>query len=191
MQPSDKPFQELKLAKEQIEAMRQAASLDEFEEGWKEFLRRLERVWYKATSHYSKSPKWNGWKGRFVQERKKDPLLSYLTNSRGADEHTVGEITGRDPGGIAINPAEGTGLYIEKMEINNGVINLKTPQQIRVDFIPEKMKLLPITNHGRIYDVPIEHLGSKINPKNVIEIAEIGISYYSKFLEDAEKHFVK
>lgn len=191
MQHSDKPLQELKTAQLQIDAMRQVGSLDEFEEHWKEFLRRLERVWYKATNHFSRSPKWNGWKGKYEQARKKDPLLSYLKNARGADEHTVGEISEREPGGIGINPAEGNSLYIEKMTINRGVINIQSPQKIRIAFIPAKMKLLPVTNSGRIYKVPTEHFGAKINPKNVIEIAEIAIEFYSKFLEEAEKYFVK
>jgi hypothetical protein len=191
MQYSDKPLQELKLAQSQIEEMRKSNALDQFEECWKEFLRRLERVWYKATNHYSRSPKWNGWKGKYEKARRKDPLLSYLVNARGADEHTVGEITGREPGGIGINPAEGNSLFIESLEVNNGVIKVKSPQRLRIDFIPGKVKLLPVTNYGRTYEVPNSHLGSPVDPANAIEIAEIAIRYYSKFLEGAEKYFVK
>jgi len=67
MQHSDAPYIELTKARAAIPAMREAKSLDEFEEQWKEFLGRLERVWNKAFSHFGKSPKWNGWKGKTVE----------------------------------------------------------------------------------------------------------------------------
>lgn len=48
MQHSDAPFVELERARRAAEAMRQTQSLEDLEEQWKEYLRRLERVWNKA-----------------------------------------------------------------------------------------------------------------------------------------------
>lgn len=189
MQHSKQPALELEKARIAIEAMRNAKSLDEFEDGWKEFLGRLERVWTKGINHFSKSPKWNGWKGKFEPLRRSDSLLSYLVNARGADEHTVNEIVGREPGGIGINPAEGNCLYIERMTISNGNIFIKSPQKIRVDFLPAKTTLLPVTNRGRTYPVPTEHFGSPIDPTNVIAVAEAGAQFYERFLAQAEEFF--
>lgn len=191
MEDPIKPREELEQAKKRIALMRTAKSLDEFEEHWKEFLGRLERVWYKAASHFSRSPKWNGWKGKFEQERKKDALLSYLINARGADEHTIGEITGRDPGGIGINPAVGNSMYIERLEIRNSVIDIKSPQSLRIDFFPTKLKLLPVTNRGRTYDVPQSHLGASVNAEDIPSTAESAVRYYEDFLDAAHNHFVK
>lgn len=191
MQDSDKPDQELEKARSYIDRMRQAETLEQYEEHWKEFLSKLERVWHKAYNHFSRSPKWNGWKGKYEQARKKDPLLSYLVNARHADEHTVSEITGREAGGIGFGPAEGNSLYIEKMELNNGKISIQSPHNIRISFIPGKVKLLPVTNYGRVYDVPTFHLGAPIDPSNVVAVAETAVGYYAKFLEDARAFFVK
>jgi len=191
MQDSDKPNQELEKARCNIVQMRQAETLEQFEENWKEFLSKLERVWHKAYNHLSRSPKWTGWKGKYEQARKKDPLLSYLVNARHADEHTVSEITGRESGGIGIGPAEGNGLHIERMEINNGKISIQSPQNIRISFIPGKVKLLPVKNYGRVYDVPTSHLGAPIDPSNVVAVAEAAVNYYAKFLEEARAFFVK
>lgn len=191
MQHSDAPYIELTKARAAITAMREAKSLDEFEERWKEFIGRLERVWNKAFSHFGKSPKWNGWKGKIEGLRKTDPLLSYLVNARGAEEHTVNEIVGREPGGIGINAAEGNSLYIERMEINDGNIFIQSPQRIRVDFIPARTTLLSVTNRGRIYPVPTAHLGATVDPNNVISIAEAGAQFYEGFLVEAEGFFVK
>lgn len=191
MQHSEQPSLELTKARAAVEGMRNAKALDEFEEAWKEFLGRLERVWNKGVSHFGKSPKWNGWKGQFECLRKTDPLLSYLVNARGADEHTVNEIVGREPGGIGINPAEGGSLYIEHMEINNGNIFIKSPQKIKIDFLPGRTTLLPVTNRGRVYPVPTSHLGNPLDPTNVIGVADSGAKFYEHFLVKAEEFFVK
>jgi hypothetical protein len=191
MQNSDQPSLELAKARAAVDGMRAAKTLDEFEEAWKEYLGRLERVWNKGLSHFGKSPKWNGWKGQFESLRRTDPLLSYLVNARGADEHTVNEIVGREPGGIGINPAEGNSLYIEHMEINNGNIFIKSPQKIKVDFLPARTTLLPVTNRGRVYPVPTTHLGNTVDPTNVIAVADAAAQFYEQFLVKAEEFFVK
>jgi hypothetical protein len=191
MKSSEQPRIEITKAKACIEGMHNAISLDEFEEHWKNLLHRLERVWNKTLSHYSKSPKWHGWKGKYEQLRKKDPLLSYLINARGADEHTVNEIVSRKPGGIGINPAEGNSLYIEKMTLNKGHISIKSPQRIRIDFIPAKTVLAAVVNRGRTYPAPTSNLGNTIDPTKVIDVAEMGIEFYQGFLDDVETHFVK
>ncbi|HEY8099639.1 MAG TPA: hypothetical protein VIF82_02705 [Burkholderiaceae bacterium] len=191
MQYSKQPSLELAKARAAVEAMRNAKTLDEFDESWKELLGRLERVWTKGINHFGKSPKWNGWKGKFEPLRRSDPLLSYLVNARGADEHTINEIIGRDPGGIGINAAEGNSLYIEHMEIKNGKIFIQSPQKIRIDFLPARTTLLPITNRGRTYPIPTSHLGNFVDPMNVIAVAELGVQFYECFLSQAEEFFVK
>ena len=171
--------------------MAAAVSLDEYEEHWKEFLRRLERGWSKAHAHYGKSRKWNGWQGRVDGLRRTDPLLSYLVNARGAEEHTVNDITTRHPGRIGINPAEGNSLYIERMEVNNGVVSISSPQNLRIEFTPGRMGLLPVTNRGRTYATPTSHLGNSIDPHNVSAVASMALRFYEHVLRDAEAFFVK
>lgn len=191
MQHSDLPALELEKARTAIEAMRNAKTLDEFEKNWKAYLSRIERVWAKGLSHFGKSQKWSGWQGKFKPFRRSDPLLSYLVNARGADEHTVNEIVGREPDGIGINAAEGNSLYIEHMTINNGNIYIKSPQKIRVDFIPSRTTLLPVVNRGRTYPVPTTHLGKLVDPTNVIAVAVAGAEFYERFLSEAEEFFIK
>jgi hypothetical protein len=191
MEDSLKPKEELEHAIQQISLMRNSKDLQQMEGHWKEFLGRLERVWYKAASHFSRSPKWNGWKGKFEQARKTDPLLSYLINARGAEEHTIGEIINREPGSIGINPAVGNSLFIEKMKMQNGVLSISSPHDLRIDFIPGKIRLLPVTNRGRTYDVPRSHLGDIIDPNDIPVIAELAVQFYQKFLDEARNHFVK
>lgn len=115
----------------------------------------------------------------------------HFINARGAEEHTVNEIVSRTTNAIGINPAEGKSLYIEEMSLNEGDISIKSPQKLRIEFIPAKTKLLPIINRGREYSVPNIHLGKQIDPSNVPELAELGVQFYENFLNKAEAYFVK
>jgi len=165
--------------------------LHDFEEAWKEFLRRLERIWNKTEAHFMKSQKWNGWNGKYLTLRKSDPLLCYLVNARCADEHTVAVITAKTPGSIGINPSQGDFLHIRRMTITPGKIFVDSSQPISVDFIPGKVQLLPVVNRGRKYPVPASHLGRSIESDDVLTLAELGVSFYEEVLQKADVYFVK
>ena len=77
------------------------------------------------------------------------------------------------------------------MEVNSGNIFIKSPQKIKIDFIPGKTSLLPVVNRGRTYAVPTSHLGKDIDPTNVVSVAERGIEFYETVLSQAEAFFVK
>jgi hypothetical protein len=191
MQHSDQPFIELDHVESAIHGMISAKTLDEFEEHWKTFLHRLERVWNKAQAHFGRSPKWHGWASKYERARKTDPLLSYLVHARGAEEHSVEEIVGREPGRIGINPAEGRSLHIKRMEQRDGKLLIESDQPLMIEFIPARTKLLPITNRGRQYPVPTSHLGKPCDPQAVTALARLAATYYRSALSEAEAFFVK
>jgi hypothetical protein len=191
MQHSDQPFIELERAEAAIAAMRDAGNLNDFEEHWKQYLHRVERVWNKARAHYGRSPKWLGWASKYEQARKSDPLLCYLINARGAEEHSVNEIVGREPGGVGINAAEGTSLHIKRIEQRDGKLVIESDQPLKIDFIAARTTLVPVTNRGRVYPVPSSHLGQQIDPKAVPNLAELATTYYRTALAAAEQFFVK
>jgi hypothetical protein len=190
MQHSDKPFEELARAKAAIEAMKTAKTLPELEEHWKEFLRRLERVWNKAAHHFGRSPKWNGWQGRHDTARRKDPLLAYLVNARGAEEHTITPIASSKDASIGIGAGPTGSTYIKRLSIQNGQVEWEGEGSLAITFHAAEFKLLPVVNRGRTYDPPRVHQGRAVNPANALEIAAAGIVYYETFLSDAEAAFV-
>jgi hypothetical protein len=170
--------------------MEQSSTLDVLEYLWKEYLTHLERVWYKAQAHYRKSPKWPNWRQKYEKERKNDPLLSYLRTARGKHEHTLEEITSQDTGSIQIAAgATGTGT-VKNIAINNGVLSADvTSGTISIIFDPAKVRILPLVYRGRNYEVPKTHLGSALDPDNVIDLAKKGAEYYERFLNEAEEYF--
>lgn len=180
---------ELAKARQFVDRMRYAQDADAFEAEWKAYLNALERVWSKAEAQMKPWPKFQGWtyRGKVMGLRSSDELLAYLRNARGADEHSIADLMGRTGGGIGINPAHGNSLYIKRMEINNGVITIDSPQTIRVTYFREHAKLIPIVNRGKTYPPPQSHLGNLVNPADIISIAQAGIRFYEGFLDVAEK----
>lgn len=193
MQHSDKPSQELDLAKELVRQMEEAKTLVDLEAYWKRYLHHLDRVWNKAEAHFSRSPKWSGWHGKFAQPRKKDPLLLYLNKARDADEHSITDITEKRPGGWSLDAATpGGDLYIKKLIIGAAgqIEHLDAGTPFKLNVTASEVRLLPVTNRGRTYDPPTEHLGKAISPNNLIDLANKGVSFYGEFLLAAEKFFV-
>jgi hypothetical protein len=191
MTPFPKVTEELEKARAALEEMRKTYDLLSYEEAWKLFLSRLERVWNKLCNHLSKSPKYKNWLviDHVKQLRENDPLLSYLRYARGADEHTIEEITERQSRGIGINPATGNELHIEHLTIANGKISIKSKHPLKISFIPEKIKLKSVTNRNGTYNPPKTHLGDPINSIEPISIAEAGLIFYEDLIKRAEEYF--
>ena len=192
MQNSPAPRLELDKALKSIVAMESAPCLDDFEEAWKSYLFRLERCFNKAQAHFKKSPKWDAWWGKYKKLRTTDDLLAYLINARGAEEHSVEDIAGRQGGGIGINPVDGDSVYIESITTDGaGNLIIRSPQALKIEFVPDRMTLLPVRNRGRDYLVPSTHLGAKIDANDVCGVAKLAHGFYSEFLSAAEEYFVK
>ncbi|MFI4928842.1 MAG: hypothetical protein ACHP83_01290 [Burkholderiales bacterium] len=199
MQPSEAPRKEIGRAREAVIAMRTSQSLVDFDEHWKQFLHRIERVWNKIQAHFGRSPKWGNWVARFEKERRQDPLLSYLCNARGAEEHTTAEVTGREPAGVGIALADGVGVqpdgsvHIEDLTISTtaGRIEVQSAQPLKITFHPERVRMEPVTNRGRLYPMPTAHLGSHIDPNDLPAVAELALKYYESVLSQAEAFFVR
>lgn len=191
MQPSPHIHLELQKCAELLEALEKAASTQEFEELWQRFLGNLERVWNKCLNHFGKSPKWNGWKGRFERERRIDPLLSYLSNARGAHEHTVADITTSQPASIGIGAGPNGSVHIKHLSIGPNGITGDWAGDLAITFIPGKVDPIAVTNRGRIYQVPDSHIGQKLPDKTVLTLGRYGLNYYVNLVAAAEKHFVK
>ncbi|MPW35841.1 hypothetical protein [Vibrio sp. B1Z05] len=193
MQPIDKPWEQLQKAESYIEKMSSAENLEDYEDHWKDFLHNLERAWNKLVSHLKRTPKYEGWveRGRTEKLRRQDQLLSYLVNARGAEEHSIADITSKESGGIGINPAIGNSLHINKLEMKDGQIHIDSDQPLKIEFFPGKVTLLPIENRGRSYGVPTSHLGRGIEGSNPVELAKHGVEFYRSYFKKAEQHFVK
>lgn len=193
MKPLVHARKELRSAQRALESMRRASSLDELEEAWIAYLRHLERTWNKAQAQLKGSSKFQGWtyRGRTEALRKNDPLLAYLRNARGCDEHGIDPIAEKRHGGIGIDAAEGNRLHIRKLEMINGTIRIASPNKLKITIDPGQFRLVPVINRGVTYPVPTSHLESNLTGTDPISLGELGLKFYSEFLDEAEAEFVK
>lgn len=192
MQPSDKPRQELRLAQDLVGRLKEASSLVELEEYWRQYLRHLDRVWNKAEAHFSKSPRWNGWQGQYLKQRSKDPLICYLVQARNVEEHAIEEITEKQASSFSVNPAvRGQEVTMSfRTDANGEVINFRSDAPVQIQFSPSRVVLLPVVNRGRTYQPPTSHMGALVDPNDLTALATKGAQFYEEFLCAAEKFFV-
>jgi hypothetical protein len=153
----------------------------------------LNRAYNKSTAELRTRSKFQGWpeRGRVEGLRRSDPLLSYLVNARGADEHGIAQITNSVPGGIGINPAVANFMHIEHMEIRNNQIYVRSPQQLRVDVRPPRIVLVPIVNNARTYPVPSSHEGMALLNSDPATIGELACGFYQRYFDMAETEIFK
>ncbi|MBI6118332.1 hypothetical protein [Salegentibacter maritimus] len=176
---------ELKKAKDSLEKMKEIKLKDdknlltEFESNWVDFLINLEKIWKKSELECQEIPQFQPWQGKYKRERKKDPLLRYLKNARDADQHSIQPIT-EEKGYEAkiISPLEGA-IYTEGDII-----------EIKAEFKEPRIETNKFNNRGVVYQPPEKHLDHYLtNPKDPIELAELGIKYYEEYLSQIREKF--
>jgi hypothetical protein len=142
-----------------------------FEASWREFLRKIERVWSKAQAGMHDRPGWKRFEVEIEDLRKNDPLLRYLRHARNADEHSIQDVTGDWD-------AKARATQI-------------TSNSIKVEWEVWDRPLLPVTNRGVTYEPPREHLGQPLSDrlkKGVAEpivMADLALGFYKSVLNRA------
>lgn len=165
----------------------QPIDADAYEAAWFEFLGAIERIWYKFLSQTKHHPKRHSWIGIWESERKKEPLLSFLSKSRGAEEHSHIEVVGRGPDIREITKVNGPMHY---KDVNGTLVPaIVDGESYTIHYDPKSVQLKAIKYRGQAYDVPKEHLGKKILYPTPIVLAELGIAFYTRFINDAEAYF--
>lgn len=194
MQPNEKSREHLRRASEHALALARSDNVIEIEKHWKEFLHSIERCWNKALAHYSRSPKWSGWQGKYLKAREQDPLLAYARRARDADEHNIEEITEKTLGEtsiVAIDPAQPV-MFSGRIGPEGVTPHFEHPNSNwTMHATPASIQLLPVVNRGKLYPVPTSHLGKPLTNGHPAALALLIIAYYEAFLTEADAFFVK
>lgn len=170
--------------------MQSAQGSQQLAEAWKLFLYRVNRCRNKMYAQYKDCKQSGKWKSDYEKLHKSDELLRYIVNARGAEEHTVQEIYEVTPGGIGIKPAVGNSMTIDHLVAVNGrLLEFKSREPVRVEFVPEKLVPSPITNRGVLYTVPTSHLGKTLKSSDIISLAEATIEFYENMSREAQEFF--
>lgn len=184
---------ELRAARRAIEAMSSSDSMDKFESEWREFLTCLEKVWTKVerTCQPHRNT-FQPWQGQFQALRKKDMLLRYLKQARDADNHSIQDMTEIKPEVTILDFVNPNGGHIHHMEIRNGKVVAYQGDPMVQKTTPQHPVAVPVQNNGIWFNPPTSHLGKAILNLHPITLAELGIAFYSNFVEQVEgKFFIK
>ena len=188
--PLKHPRLELAAAAKAIAGMRNAKSMDEFETDWRSYLNAIEKLWQKVErccQHIRGT--FEPWQGTYNRLRKKDMLLRYLKQARDADNHSIQDVTKIQPGRRAYRFANPRGGYIKHMEIRNGEVVHYEGDPMLVEETPPHPVAVPVKNSGEWFNPPTSHLEQPVPNQHPLLLAELGLKFYSGYLDEVEKKF--
>lgn len=182
---------ELDEAEREISAMKGAASMDDLERHWKEFLGRLVRVWYKTQASLKGDPRYHSCPTvtRMNLARKEDELIKYLHMARHTEEHTVNPVVRRKPGSLTINGVGPSNfLYLRSAEIRNGkLVHLDAPLGARVETTPPRLDPEALLNKYGTFAVPTVHQGRPLESPSIFLMADLGLRFYRDAFAELEE----
>ncbi len=184
---------ELSNAQACLDRMIAAEELYDITLEWESFLGAIERVWQKTeySSVQSQNSRYQPWRGKFVGERKKDPLLRYMKNARDAAHHTIEDYSPEiTPASQSIGiGSSGGSVYIEKLHMSSGVITeYSGSHPLEYSYRPESIRAVRVKNKSKWYNVPQKHLGVKIDDDHPITLASLTLVYYMNFVKGCEDY---
>ena len=111
------------------------------------------------------------------KDRKENVVLSYLTQSRNAKEHTIRPVTNVKPEAWTLS-VNGPFAYIDHLEVRNGKIIKYKGSPADITITGPEIELIPVSCRGSTYDVPLrtDATGLKMKP---LELIDYGIFYYN------------
>jgi hypothetical protein len=161
-----------------------ATHLAEIERHWSAFLVAAGRVYTKLEQGAKAHPRSYAWWSQKVNERRQDPLLSYLWHARNADEHTLGAVTHKDPG--YARPVEPTAQ--ERAQFEKEMVGFPHPFAVLgvVEAQFPHVKLLDVVDRGVIYKVPHVHKGGSIANPHPNNVGLLALKYLEETIQEAE-----
>lgn len=183
---------ELVAAQRAIERMGQASSLEDLEDEWKAYLTAIEKCWIKverACQHIRN--KFQPWQGQYANERRKDPLLKYLKHARNSDHHSIQENMDKKAASSSMYVEGGPGVtHIERLEIKDGqLVEYRGNKPLVIENLPNRVELLPVKDGSKWYNPPSQHKGAKLVWPAPLDVAQLGLEYYTKYVSEAEEKF--
>ena len=180
-----------------IEAMKQTRSFSEFRENWETFLFRIEKAWQATEKTLRSKRAFGPWFKPYAKLRKKDPLLVYLRQARNAVMHSVSPTVDKQLK-LAVVDKSGRGFTVKSIasQLEKGVLTIDIESHdilvdVEAKLVPTDAEAVRFKNRGKWYNPPWMHLDVRIADLHPVYLAELGLSFYKAFVEEAEHKFCK
>jgi hypothetical protein len=186
----DKAYKRLQKASACIESIKTSKSFSEFETAWTDLLISMNAIHTALEQGAKTNPQSRQWYGGKKNDRRNDPLLSYLHQARNADEHGIEPIANLKHGGVKISKG-GQPRFILKTVINHGKekLELHPLEGPGIEIIPSRVELVPVRDDRfkNVFNPPTEHLGSILPDISPFAIATIGFKYHEELVQAASR----
>ena len=179
----------LRRARNSIASYNRATNFDEAHDAWTNFLVAASGIYAKLEQGSKGNNKSTDWFNKKKNERKNDPMLQYLHQARNADEHGGLSRVARNDLAEGFNK---TLKFNERLPVMVQSLSGdgKTPegQPMEAVIAGPSARLVEVTNFGRMYAPPAEHLGKPLPyglafPDAVMQAA---IVYLEALIAEAE-----
>jgi hypothetical protein len=152
---------------EQENRLQRATSFREVEDAWLLMLNFHDQIWQKLNHAPETGPE-KGWLDREYGAKRKDPLLIYAQEARGANHHGIERVVDRGPGLIRI---VGPGAHERLMP-------------------GEVLRLVPVKNRGREFPVPDWHGEIPMGERSINRVAQM-LEMASRALVQMAEHIAQ
>lgn len=162
---------------------------------WEAFLTSIDIV-RTALADFSKTNKLhNSWYSKHGAIIKSDELLIYVRNARNDKQHKSTKVPSTNPVALSAKNKSGKPLNIKAIEITHEgdtlTYNIISNGKIDVADLDAEITRCraiaePIVNLGKLYRVPLSHLGEKLDYKELNFLADKTLNYYNCLFETAK-----
>ncbi len=182
-------------AAEALRAMEAARDRNECEDGWTRFVDSLEEFWHRfyqeGKEKFDEFPGWVKDRNTLIEA---DPLLNYLRNARHQNQHGRLSLTWNSPR-LRIGSPGFNGHIGDVRIFQDGTYSVdadRTPGSLHAPVLsiePGDPSIPPVTNRGKLFSPPTEHLGELIGSTHPLAIGNRGWNWYNNAFCDAIEEF--
>lgn len=183
-----------RVAEKAISDFAKCQNFDAFDDCWYTFLTAAKNIYTVLEQGAKSSAQSKQWFGAKAAERRNDPLLQYVYQSRNDDEHGLERVTERVPGKLMIGkkmPGSSGSMSVSLKTGRHGeVVDFKATahdgKPIIIEEILPHVKLIKVTTRGVTFSPPQEHKGAPLADTSPVFVAKLSLDYLSSLIKEAE-----
>lgn len=151
---------------------------------WIDYLAAAHVVFSKLEQGVKGNPAAYAWFGARLQDRRTDPLLSYLHHARNAQDHGIPGSVRKQRMGLRAESPETKLVRDPSGRVTSVVHPVGVPISVKV--VPPHLSLEPVRDRGTLFQPPTAHFGVALPEVSPATVARAGLAYLSWMIGQAE-----
>lgn len=173
-----------------LAALQAAKTFEDYEVQYELLLHDIQLIWNKTLNTLKVHPRKSSLLSKYRAERESDDLLTYVGAARNCQEHTIADVSRREPGSVFIVTQDGRIEQFDPDALKGpGAVHVGSPV---VTMLAISSRAVPIAvtdqRFGKVYNPPATHLGQSILMRSIEDWMTLCLSYYEHMLNDLEQN---